>query len=115
MHKETILILSRRVPRRRQAALGMRASESKDAPTSSTGFLQSVLSDQTLHGLRILLVEAARAVLARCPGAEVLVGGGIRDGKDLESLAGLGVRGALVATALHRGTIDRATLDASSS
>jgi phosphoribosylformimino-5-aminoimidazole carboxamide ribotide isomerase len=51
--------------------------------------------------------------VARCPGAEVLVGGGIRDGKDLETLAGLGVRGALVATALHRGTIDRAMLDAS--
>jgi phosphoribosylformimino-5-aminoimidazole carboxamide ribotide isomerase len=58
-------------------------------------------------------VEAARAVVARCPGAEVLVGGGIRDEKDLETLAGLGVRGALVATALHSGRIDRAMLDAS--
>lgn len=57
-------------------------------------------------------LPAARAVVARCPGAEVLVGGGIRDANDLESLAGLGVRGALVATALHRGTIDRAALDA---
>ena len=59
-------------------------------------------------------LEAARAVIAGCPGAEVLVGGGIRDGKDLARLAGLGVHGALVATALHRGTIDRASLEASS-
>jgi len=57
-------------------------------------------------------VRAARAVVARCPGTEVLVGGGIRDGKDLETLADLGVQGALVATALHRGTIDRAALEA---
>jgi phosphoribosylformimino-5-aminoimidazole carboxamide ribotide isomerase len=57
-------------------------------------------------------VEAARAVVARCAGAEVLVGGGIRDGKDLQSLAGLGVDGALVATALHRGRIDRAAVEA---
>ena len=57
-------------------------------------------------------VEAARMVVACCPGAEVLVGGGIRDRKDLESLAGLGVGGALVATALHRGRIDRAVVDA---
>jgi phosphoribosylformimino-5-aminoimidazole carboxamide ribotide isomerase len=57
-------------------------------------------------------VEAARAVVARCAGAEVLVGGGIRDGKDLRSLAGLGVGGALVATALHRGMIDRAAVEA---
>jgi phosphoribosylformimino-5-aminoimidazole carboxamide ribotide isomerase len=57
-------------------------------------------------------VEAARAVVARCAGAEVLVGGGIRDGKDLQGLADLGVSGALVATALHRGRIDRAAIDA---
>jgi phosphoribosylformimino-5-aminoimidazole carboxamide ribotide isomerase len=57
-------------------------------------------------------VAAARAVVARCPGAEVLVGGGVRDRNDLEDLARLGVRGALVATALHRGTLDRAAVDA---
>jgi phosphoribosylformimino-5-aminoimidazole carboxamide ribotide isomerase len=57
-------------------------------------------------------VQAARAVLASCPGAEVFVGGGIRDGQDLATLAGAGVQGALVATALHRGTIDRAALQA---
>ena len=56
-------------------------------------------------------LEAAYAVVAVCPGAEVLVGGGIRDVKDLEALARMGVAGALVATALHCGRIDRAAMD----
>ena len=37
--------------------------------------------------------------------AEVLVGGGVRDVKDLVELSGLGVSGVLVATALHSGKI----------
>jgi phosphoribosylformimino-5-aminoimidazole carboxamide ribotide isomerase len=37
--------------------------------------------------------------------AEVLVGGGVRDIKDLVELKGLGVFGVLVATALHSGEI----------
>ncbi|MEM1514696.1 MAG: HisA/HisF-related TIM barrel protein [Candidatus Bathyarchaeia archaeon] len=37
--------------------------------------------------------------------SEVFAGGGIRDIKDLEDLEKIGVSGALVATALHKGTI----------
>jgi phosphoribosylformimino-5-aminoimidazole carboxamide ribotide isomerase len=42
--------------------------------------------------------------------AEVLVGGGVRDVKDLVELKGLGVLGVLVATALHSGEISPESL-----
>lgn len=47
-----------------------------------------------------LLREALRSIKA-----EVLVGGGVRDVKDLVELKDLGVSGVLVATALHSGKI----------
>jgi phosphoribosylformimino-5-aminoimidazole carboxamide ribotide isomerase len=53
------------------------------------------------------LITAARQ---RCPELTLLVGGGVRDADDLWELQGLGVAGALVATALHRGTITPAHL-----
>jgi phosphoribosylformimino-5-aminoimidazole carboxamide ribotide isomerase len=37
--------------------------------------------------------------------AEMFVGGGVRDVKDLVELKGLGVSGVMVATALHSGKI----------
>jgi phosphoribosylformimino-5-aminoimidazole carboxamide ribotide isomerase len=48
--------------------------------------------------------ELVKAVLKNT-GLKVLVGGGIRDFKDLEELKNLGVFGVLVATALHRGKL----------
>ena len=42
---------------------------------------------------------------ARFPDVELLAGGGVRDAADLRALAGAGTSGALVATALHNGTI----------
>jgi phosphoribosylformimino-5-aminoimidazole carboxamide ribotide isomerase len=42
---------------------------------------------------------------ARFPDVQLLAGGGVRDAADLASLAGAGAAGALVATALHSGTI----------
>jgi phosphoribosylformimino-5-aminoimidazole carboxamide ribotide isomerase len=41
----------------------------------------------------------------RFPGLELLAGGGVRDVADLRALAAAGADGALVATALHNGTI----------
>lgn len=46
-------------------------------------------------------------IRARLPDIELLAGGGIRDLSDLERLKSLGVRGALVATALHDGRLGR--------
>jgi len=42
---------------------------------------------------------------ATFPDLELLAGGGVRDADDLRALAAAGAAGALVATALHRGTI----------
>jgi HisA/HisF family protein len=50
-------------------------------------------------------LEAAHALRRACPAAEVVIGGGIRDQRDLAALAAMGFHGALVATALHRGVI----------
>lgn len=41
----------------------------------------------------------------------VLIGGGIRDIRDIKELRGLGVSGVLVATALHRGIITKEELN----
>ena len=52
--------------------------------------------DAMLHDLRAAL-----------PGVDLIAGGGVRDQADLDRLAAVGVNGALVATALHRGVIKR--------
>jgi phosphoribosylformimino-5-aminoimidazole carboxamide ribotide isomerase len=46
------------------------------------------------------------------PDVEILAGGGVRSRADLGRLRDCGVRGALVASALHDGTLTRADLDA---
>jgi len=46
-----------------------------------------------------------RAVRAAAPNVGLLVGGGVRDRRDLDSLGELGCVGALVATALHDGSL----------
>jgi phosphoribosylformimino-5-aminoimidazole carboxamide ribotide isomerase len=45
------------------------------------------------------------------PQVEVIAGGGVRDAADLRRLKGYGVRGVLVASALHDGRLTRADLD----
>jgi phosphoribosylformimino-5-aminoimidazole carboxamide ribotide isomerase len=46
------------------------------------------------------------------PGVEVIAGGGVRDLADLVRLGRSGVRGALMASALHDGRLSRADLEA---
>ena len=53
-----------------------------------------------------------RELSARCPELELLAGGGVRDAADLRALAEAGAAGALVATALHSGAIERDELAA---
>jgi phosphoribosylformimino-5-aminoimidazole carboxamide ribotide isomerase len=48
--------------------------------------------------------ELCRELLAKYPSLELYAGGGIRDGEDLKRLERAGLRGSLVATALHQGT-----------
>jgi phosphoribosylformimino-5-aminoimidazole carboxamide ribotide isomerase len=50
-------------------------------------------------------LDAARALRRAFGDAELVIGGGVRDGADLAALDTEGFQGALVATALHRGVI----------
>ncbi len=51
--------------------------------------------------------ELIAAAHACCPGLAILAGGGVRNVEDLAGLRSAGASGALVATALHSGAIDR--------
>ncbi len=59
-------------------------------------------------------VESGTALRVRqaLPGAEIVIGGGVRDAGDLRALAEQGFDGALVATALHTGVLTAASLAA---
>ncbi len=48
-----------------------------------------------------------RDLRAALPGVDLIAGGGVRHREDLERLAAAGANGALVATAVHRGSIGR--------
>jgi phosphoribosylformimino-5-aminoimidazole carboxamide ribotide isomerase len=52
----------------------------------------------------------AAAACADFPDLALLIGGGVTGPEELSALAGMGIAGVLVATALHRGTIDAANL-----
>jgi phosphoribosylformimino-5-aminoimidazole carboxamide ribotide isomerase len=54
------------------------------------------------EGLDLRLIAELHA---RFPDVELLAGGGVRDAADLAELATAGAAGALIATALHNGTI----------
>jgi phosphoribosylformimino-5-aminoimidazole carboxamide ribotide isomerase len=74
------------------------------------GVSQIIVLDLTKVGSRegtnlTLLQKVLRNIKA-----EVLVGGGVRDVKDLVELKKLGAFGVLVATALHSGKISRENL-----
>jgi phosphoribosylformimino-5-aminoimidazole carboxamide ribotide isomerase len=57
-------------------------------------------------------VERVRDVRERARDVSVYAAGGVRDGADLRALARIGVAGALVATALHAGTLTKADIEA---
>jgi phosphoribosylformimino-5-aminoimidazole carboxamide ribotide isomerase len=55
--------------------------------------------------------ELCERIIEANPDIELYAGGGIRGPEDLQRLAACGVRGALVASALHDGSITRADAD----
>lgn len=84
-----------------------------------------LLTDAALWPRRVIVMTLARvgsgegpdlerleSIVARAGAREVYAAGGVRNGADLKALAGIGVAGALVATALHAGKITRADLEA---
>ncbi|GAB4250093.1 MAG: HisA/HisF family protein [Thermoleophilia bacterium] len=58
----------------------------------------------TKQGPDLSLAEAARRAL---PELNLIIGGGVRDHRDVLLLQELGIQGALVATALHSGALTR--------
>ena len=53
----------------------------------------------------VATVELCRQIGSRYPGVELITGGGIRNIDDLRQLRAAGIHGALVASALHNGSI----------
>jgi phosphoribosylformimino-5-aminoimidazole carboxamide ribotide isomerase len=51
-----------------------------------------------------------QTIAAQAPGKQLIAAGGVRDVADLETLERMGVHAALIASALHDGTLDRAAL-----
>jgi uncharacterized protein related to proFAR isomerase len=81
---------------------------------------RDLLDDPRLWPSRVIVMTLARvgafagpdlallsAVARRAPGREIYAAGGLRDARDLEALARIGVAGALVASALHDGRLSR--------
>lgn len=57
-------------------------------------------------------LERTREIRDRAPDVSVYAAGGVRNAADLRALARIGAAGALVATALHAGTLTRADIEA---
>lgn len=55
--------------------------------------------------------ERLRTIRALAPDRRVVAAGGVRDAEDLETLEALGVHAALVASAIHDGSLGRAVLN----
>jgi phosphoribosylformimino-5-aminoimidazole carboxamide ribotide isomerase len=77
----------------------------------AAGFRSFIVLDLARVGAGIGVATGGATRLRQAlPSAEVIVGGGVRDGADLRALALAGFDAALVATALHTGVITAADL-----
>jgi len=54
--------------------------------------------------------DRLREVRGAAPDKNVIAAGGVRDARDLDMLEALGMHAVLVASAIHDGNLDRATL-----
>lgn len=71
-----------------------------------------VLELGRVGGLTGPATELVPPLRAQYPESSLVVGGGVRDGRDLQRLADMGCAGVLVATAVHLGRITRADIEA---
>jgi phosphoribosylformimino-5-aminoimidazole carboxamide ribotide isomerase len=95
----------------RDAALAELGAAGALALLAGSGFREVIVLDLARVGSGAgPNVDLMRELSARFPGLELLAGGGVRDLADLRALADAGAAGALVATALHDGTIGPAEL-----
>jgi HisA/HisF family protein len=73
---------------------------------AALGVRELLVIDLALVGSRTgPAVDAVAELAAALPGVDVYAGGGVRDDRDLDALARTGAAGALVATALHEGSV----------
>ncbi len=83
-----------------------------------------LLEDATLWPGRVIVMTLARVgsgegpdlarlgeIIARAGSREVYAAGGVRNAEDLRALRGIGAAGALIASALHQGTITAADIE----
>jgi phosphoribosylformimino-5-aminoimidazole carboxamide ribotide isomerase len=73
------------------------------------GVSQIIVLDlaQVGTGTGVTTSDVCRRLLERSLGLSLITGGGVRDVSDLNRLAGLGIDGVLVASAIHDGRITR--------
>lgn len=90
-------------------------------PASGVWTAEEAFAAVSAHGIRSVIILALDRIgketgvdghgvaplIRKFQGMEILIGGGVRDIRDLKTLHEIGVAGALVATAIHRGTLSR--------
>jgi phosphoribosylformimino-5-aminoimidazole carboxamide ribotide isomerase len=79
---------------------------------AAVGINRVIVLDVASVGIRqgLSTLELCRQILALHPGIQLLTGGGVRTVDDLARVRDTGCIGALIATALHDGTIKRGDL-----
>ena len=93
------------------AASPIQSADAALASLSASGIRSVIILEMDRIGAETGVdVHFLAPLIQRHHGIEILIGGGVRDVGDLLMLRGLGAAGALVATALHRGTISREDL-----
>jgi phosphoribosylformimino-5-aminoimidazole carboxamide ribotide isomerase len=85
--------------------LAGRGAEDAGRLLAAQGIDELIVLDLARVGTQAGALPEVAALVRACPGVAVLVGGGVRVVADLLALEGAGAAGALVATALHRGTL----------
>ena len=76
------------------------------------GITRMIVLDLAAVGIHegISTIPLCQRLQNHCPHLEIITGGGIRDADDLKQQAANGIEGVLIASALHNGRIDVATI-----
>ena len=81
---------------------------------ADAGITRMIVLDLAAVGIHqgISTIPLCQQLLNHFPQLEIVTGGGVRDTDDLNQLEAIGIDGVLIASALHNGRIDAATLRA---
>ncbi len=101
------------VPLGRQATLSGKGPLELAGEALESGYRTLIVLELgRVGGLSGPATELVPPLRAQHPESSLVVGGGVRDGRDLQRLADMGCAGVLVATAVHLGRITRADIEA---